>query len=119
MIVNITNSIDVSDHYLPVKSVHLKLRSSGVFFNHCQFGLKRPFFFHFGHADCTWCFAVNTLVFFFFFFNTVCGLVVPDLINYFPNLVGPDQTSHTMASDLGHIVCFSFFFFFDGRNTGV
>ena len=41
----------------------------------------------------------------FFFFNTVCSLLVPDLINLFPNHVGPDQTLHTMASDLGHIVC--------------
>ena len=39
------------------------------------------------------------------------GLSVPDSINEFPNRVRPDQMSHTMASDLGIIDCFCFFFF--------
>ena len=56
---------------------------------------------------------LNAPIFFLFFF---CfeqhGLSVPDSINEFPNLVCPDQMSHTMASDLGIFDCFFFFFFF-------
>ena len=53
--------------------------------------------------------------FFFFLFNTVCGLLVPDLMNLFPNHVSPVQRSHSTGSDLGLIVCF----FFHSRNTQV
>ena len=49
------------------------------------------------------------LFFFFFLFNKVCGLLILDLINYFPNRAGPDQMLHTMGSDLGIIVCFFLF----------